>query len=379
MRGHVGISARRGGASAFGRDLDNRRSPDRIDPRVAAGLAAGAVLGLVAVFAGATIALVLGSAAVSVLALVGMRRGEASAGDALRPWPHVARLPLPLSGTELLDAEHGGRDRCGVVWHRPTGLMSTTVLLAPSEGLRHDPAVAETWAACWWNLLDAVCGRPEIVAAAVTVDVVAGEQAPLRLTLTVDPPATWHPVSSVADAAALTIRTLDRVDVGAAGLVVLRTAGPADLARITRGAFEPECPWIAPGAEPPAWGELAPRTETELPGVYRHERSHSVTWALHVPPRRRLAAEALPLLLRPGAFRRRVTLLRHGSPREVACSVFVTSSVRDPGELSAARAEVETLARPVQPRLQLCTGQQAAGFAVGLPVGWFPPHPQTRP
>ncbi len=378
MRGHVGVATRRGPSSGLGRESAARG--DRVDPRVVAGLAGCALLGLVAVFAGATIALVLGSAAVSVLALAGLRPEVVPTGDALRPWPHVARLPLPLAGTELLDAEHSGHHRCGVVWHRPSGLMSTTVLLAPSENLLRDTAVAEAWAACWWNLLDAVCARPQIPAAAITVEVSDGATpSPARLTLTVDPPATWHPVSSVADAAALTVRTLDRVDVTAAGLVVLRTADAADLARIARAAFEPECPWVAPDAEPPAWGELAPRTEQDLPRVYRHERSHSVTWALHVPPRQRLGAEALPLLLRPGRFPRRVTLVRRGSVREPACSVFVTVSVREAADVGPARSEVENLMRSVQPRLQVCSGRQAAGFAVGLPIGWFPPHPEALP
>jgi hypothetical protein len=243
--------------------------------------------------------------------------------------------------------------------------------------LPSDPAVAETYAACWWSLLEDTCARPEVRAAAVTVDVRpgAGTLPPVRLTLTVDPARIWDPVGTVARAAAITTWALHDIDVASAGLAVLRRATPADVARMVKAALDPRYPTDASGPEPPAWGEHAALTEDDLPGMYRHARCCSVSWALHVPPGQRPGAEAVPQLLRRGRFPRRVTLIRREHPRETACSVFVTVSVPDPGAVGAACAEVEGLVRTVQPRMQICRDLQASAFRVGLPVGWFPPYP----
>lgn len=309
-------------------------------------------------------------------------RGDGTSADGvLRRWPHAAKLPVALTGTELLDVRAPGRGRCGVVWHRPTGLMSSTVLLAPCPSALREPAVAEAYAACWWALLEDTCARREITAAALTVDVLpAGEQHPLRLTLTVDPAVLWgRRLRSVSAAAALSAQAVADVDVTAAGLVELRPAGAGDLARIARAAYEPQCRWPAPpGAEPVAWGELTPGTEADLPRIYRYERYGSLSWAMHVPPRQHPRAEAIPALLRPGRHPRRVTLIEHKGPHEAVRSLFVTASVSDPAEIGLAGAEVEALVRNVQPRLEVCADRQAAAFAVGLPVGWFSPHPFER-
>lgn len=352
---------------------------NRPDPWVRAVFSGLGVIGLASVLGGPVVGVVLALVAGGVVALTRTYHrpwGDGTSRGSLRPWPHVATLPVPLAGTELLDVQGRGQERCGVVWHRPTGLMSATALLAPCPTAMREPAVAEAYAACWWGLLEAACARPEIRAAALTVEVLpGGEQHPLRLTLTVDPGAVRTDINSVADAAALTVRALAGVDVEATGLVGLRPADPADLARITRAGFEPRCGWSAPQAEPVAWGELTPDTEADLPRVYRHERYGSLTWALHVPPRRHPRAEAIPALLQPGRHPRRVTLIEHQDPHETIRSVYVTSSVSDPSELDLARSEVEALVRTVQPRLQICRDRQAQAFAVGLPVGWFPPHP----
>lgn len=293
-------------------------------------------------------------------------RGGSVVTDALRPWPHVAKLPAPLAGTELLDADHPGQDRVGLVWHRRTGLMSATALLASSRSLLTEPAVAETWVACWWALLQDACAHPEIRAAAITVDATRGaEGTPVRFTLTVDPGAIWQTVSSVGEAAAITTRVVDEIDVGAAGVALARWATAADVARTARAAFEPHCRWLAPDAEPPAWGELAPGTEAERAHIYRHERYASSSWALHLPPGER--PEATPALLRPGRFARRVTLLRRDTPRDPGCSLYVTATVPFPGNIAHAQTEVEAL----HPELVSARPRQAGAFAVGLPVGWF--------
>ncbi len=374
---------------------------DQPDPWLRVTFLGFAVIGLVTVLAGPAAGLVLALVGAAVVAVArvhhdgaplwhhvqlalparGSRiRGDGTSPDGtLRRWPHAPKLPLALTGTELLDVRSPGRERFGVVWHRPTGLMSATVLLAPCPSALREPAVAEAYAACWWALLETSCTRPEIKAAAITVDVLPnGDQHPLRLTLTVDPAVLRGRLRSVSDAAALTVQAVAGVDVEAAGLLELRPARADDLARIARAAFEPRCRWPAPGAEPVAWGELTAGTEADLPRLYRYERYGSLSWALHVPARQHPRAEAIPALLHPGRHPRRVTLIEHKGPRETVRSVFVTASVSDPAEIGLAGAEVEELVRSVQPRLEVCADRQAAAFAVGLPVGWFSPHPFER-
>jgi hypothetical protein len=130
---------------------------------------------------------------------------------------------------------------------------------------------------------------------------------------------------------------------------------------------------VRPGEEPPAWGELLPETEATDATFYRHERFSSVSYGMHAPSSRRFDADAVPLLLTPGTYGRRVTLVRRKGPRGSTCSAFVTVSVANPDQLLAARTEVESLMRSTSPRLHLCRDLQAQAFGVGLPAGWFAP------
>jgi hypothetical protein len=308
-----------------------------------------------------------------------LRRGGDLVQLELRPWPHVAKLPAALDGTELIDADYPGHGRCGVVWHRPSGMTSATVLLEPSALLLTDPGVAETYTACWWSLLSDAYSRVGVVASAVTIDVMPGDgpQPAVRFTVTVDPCA-QEKIRAVADAAALTVSALAGIDAYPAGLVVLRPATAIDLACIARAAFEPRARWIWPGEEPPAWGELSPRTESAGAKAYHHERYVSVSYAMHASSPRRFDAESVPMLLTPGNYARRVTLVHRDGSRGKACSVFVTVCASRTDDIYAARAEVESLVRSAQPRLDLCRNLQAEAFGVGLPAGWFAPRPVER-
>ncbi|HVE24547.1 MAG TPA: SCO6880 family protein [Sporichthya sp.] len=368
-----------------------------VAPAVRAGFVAAALIGSLGILVSATLGLTLAVMGLLLLALVlvdrdgapllhhvlvaigharSRVRGDGSSGETgIRPWPHVATLPAALAGTELLDADCPVHGRCGVVWHRPTGLMSATLLLEPSALVLSDPAVGETYTACWWTLLADAASRADVTAAAVTVDVApaAGSPPAVRFTVTVDPCARER-IRCVTDAAALTVGALAAIDTEAAGVVACRPATATDLATIARAAFEPRTRWVRPGEEPPAWGELSPRTEASGPRSYQHERYTSVSYAMHAPSGRRFDADAVPHLLAPGTHPRRVTLVRREGPRGTVCSVFVTVSVERTADFRAARAELESLLCTAQPRLEVCRNLQAEAFGVGLPAGWFAPH-----
>lgn len=372
-----------------------------VPPGVRAGFVGAALIGSLGILVSTTLGLILVLTGLGALALflvdrdgapllhhllvaVGnattRMRGDGPSGQTgLRPWPHVATLPAALAGTELLDADRPGHGRCGVVWHRPTGLMSATLLLEPSALVSSDPAVGETYTACWWSLLADAVSRADVTAAAVTVDVAPGDgpRPAVRFTVTVDPCARER-IRSVADAAALTVGALAAIDTEAAGVAARRPATAADLARIARAAFEPRAHWVRPGGEPPAWGELSPRTEASGARSYQHERYTSVSYAMHAPSGRRFDADAVPHLLTPGNHPRRVTLVRREGPRGTVCSVFVTVSVERAADFLAARAELESLLPAAQPRLEVCRDLQAEAFGVGLPAGWFTPRTVER-
>jgi hypothetical protein len=181
----------------------------------------------------------------------------------------------------------------------------------------------------------------------------------------------------VAEAAAITVGSLAGIDASAAGVVVLRPATATDLARIARAAFEPKARFIRPGEEPPAWGELAPASETHGAKGYQHEDYTSVSYAMHASSARRFGADAVPLLLTPGAYARRVTLVRREGSGSSAW-VFVTVSAGRADDIHAARAEIESLVRFSNPRLELCRDLQAEAFGIGLPAGWFAPASVER-
>jgi hypothetical protein len=62
----------------------------------------------------------------------------------------------------------------------------------------------------------------------------------------------------------------------------------------------------------------------------------------------------------------------------VLMSLYVTVTVTDPAELPAAIADVEARADQSKVRLRRMYGSQAAGFAVTLPAGVYPPHLAKR-
>lgn len=398
-------------------------------------------------------------------------RGETSfRGHVMVRWPQSGSLPGVLAPTELLDVEVPGRERCGLVWDRRSGLMSATMLLSTGGTLLSDQLTSETYVASWGALLSSLADQPSIKWAAVTVEITpdagpalrrdvdarmdptapalarqilaelvdaapaASARVATRLTVTVDPAAGGERIASVTEGAAQTLRVLDSLNPAAAGAEVLRRATAADMARIVRSAYDPDSrntaatDWRPEGENLP-WGDTGPVGCEEEPDHYRHENAYSVSWALLEAPRQQVAHNVLLRLLSPGQFARRVTLLyrvldrdeagsllekeqtaadarsayrtrthrdenarerkdrntAHGNAEEEAAgaglvqfSLFVTATVTEAEDLSAARAEVENAASSSRLKLRVCRFSQAAAFTVGLSAGIYPPYTKSR-
>lgn len=393
-------------------------------------------------------------------------RGETSyRGSVLLPWPRAGALPGVLASTELFDVEIPGRSRCGLVWDRRTGLMSVTLLLSSAGTLLSDREAADGYVSSWGSLLASFADVPAIRWASVTVETtpdaggtlrqdldsrldpdapqwartvmadlvdaapVGAARVSTRLTLTIDPPRTGERITELADGVAATLRVLESVNLSGSGVDVLSAAGAVDLARILRGAFDPDSRRAGAQAwddvvDTPLWGLAGPVGAEEEPDRYLHDGATSVSWAMLEAPRQSVAGNVLLRLVSPGRFARRVTLLyrvldreeagallqkertavearaayrartkrdetarerkdrllAHGAAEEeaggaglVQFALFVTTTVTDPGDLPAAKAEVEHAAGASRIKLRLCHYGQAAAFAVGLPAGVFPP------
>jgi hypothetical protein len=103
-------------------------------------------------------------------------RGETSyRGQVMCRWPRSATLPGVLATTELLDVEVPGFGRCGLVWDRRSGLLSSTMLLGTGGTLLTDQADAERYVASWGALLANLADQPAIRWATVTVELTPGD------------------------------------------------------------------------------------------------------------------------------------------------------------------------------------------------------------
>ncbi|MGQ0463975.1 MAG: SCO6880 family protein [Sporichthyaceae bacterium] len=270
----------------------------------------------------------------------------------------------------------------------------------------------------------------EVMAALVGATPAGAARVSTRLTLTVDPTRSGERIAELADGVAATLRVLESLNPAGSGVEVLRAAGAADLARMVRSAFDPSSRRVASEAwedlaDTPLWGLAGPAGAKEEPDRYLHDGAVSMSWAMLEAPRQRVAGNVLLRLLSPGRFTRRVTLLyrvldreeagsllqkertavearaayrartkrdetarersdrvlAHGAAEEEAAgaglvqfSLFVTTTVLDPADLPAAKAEVEHAAGASRIKLRLCHYGQAAAFAVGLPTGVHPPY-----
>jgi hypothetical protein len=215
----------------------------------------------------------------------------------------------------------------------------------------------------------------------------------------------------------------------------LATCGVAVLGRATTGwltgriraAFDPvarpEIARLDEQAAALAWAEAGPVAAAENWETYRHDSGTSVSWALREAPRQAVAARVLAPLLTPGPYPRRVSWLYEPYPADQAAAkveaevtsgqirrawaartrrdetqrerddraralqsareeaagagvgrftVYITTTVLDPGDLPPAVADVEQRAGQAKLRLRRLRGAQAAGFAAALGIGINP-------
>lgn len=218
------------------------------------------------------------------------------------------------------------------------------------------------------------------------------------------------------------------------GLTVLRRASAAELIGIVRTAFDPavrgdidrmlHLPGGVELSQWLDWDTAGPMMAEEHFDCYQHDTGWSVTWAWHEAPRQQVHADVLARLVAPGPYPKRVTLLyrplsaaeaAHVVEREVNAaafraalsrvqrrdesardatdrhraqraaleeatgagigylSLFVTVTVTDRDHLGRAVADIEARADMAKIRLRKLLAGQAAGFAITLPCGIFPP------
>ena len=379
-------------------------------------------------------------------------------GQILAAYPQVLDLPGVLAPTRLLEAKEPGRSgRVGIVWNQASGEMSATLLLSPAGALLADSATINRQVDAWGQLLASLADDPQIRHAAVTIELVpeagtqldhhvtgrlspdapelaatvmrqvvraapqASSRVSARMTLTLAPEA-----KTVADAAALVMRSLAGISTSAAGAELVRRATATDLIRIVRCAFDPEVA-VAPAEEfaTLSWPEAGPVAAEEDYESYAHDGSVSQSWALLEAPRQRVGHAVLLPLLSPGRYARRVTLAYRTLSREeagallereinaataraeyrrrtkrdttardradaeraaraaaeeaqgaglVQFGLYVTATCSHIDQLPPMRREVEQAAGQARLRLRLARGGQAGLFAAGLPCGIFPPY-----
>ncbi|QXJ25896.1 hypothetical protein AGRA3207_007464 [Actinomadura graeca] len=293
---------------------------------------------------------------------------------------------------------------------------AVTIELVPHAGVQLADHLATRIAPGAPHLARQVLG--ELVAAAPR----SACQLRARLTLTLDTAAARH--RTAARAAADVVRTLGGLPISAAGADVLRRATPADLVRAVRTAFDPAAEDAPPGAWNTGWADAGPITAEDHLDHYHHDGAYSQSWALLAAPRQRVAHDVLFPLCKPGRFTRRVTLMyqtlgrdeagavlereanvaaardyaRRKSQRDptarenadrdralraaqqeargaglVQFALYVTTTTARQRDLDEARQEVQRAAGDCRLKLRLARGGQAACFAAGLPIPFFPP------
>ncbi|MGQ0481191.1 MAG: SCO6880 family protein [Pseudonocardia sp.] len=250
-----------------------------------------------------------------------------------------------------------------------------------------------------------------------------------RVTITLDPArAAPRPTDLLGSVAEVT-RWLPGLEAGltSCGVGVLGRETVSGLTARIRSAFDPvsrdEIARQGEAHQLRSWAHAGPVAATETWDAYRHDSGISVSWALLEAPRQAVSARVLVPLLAPGPYSRRVSLLYLPYPADQAAArveseitagqmrkawaqrtrrdetqrerddrdramqaareeaegagvgrltVYVSTTVTDPGQLPAAIADVEQRAGAAKLRLRRMWGAQQTGFAASLGLGLNP-------
>ena len=253
-----------------------------------------------------------------------------------------------------------------------------------------------------------------------------------RVAVTIDPSRASTTLGTLPEQVAEFSRALDgftRALTGC-GVAVLGRASVPDVVAWVRGAFDPAAR-DALTTRPPAlvWADARPQAADESWDHYRADSGTSISWAWDEAPRQAVTATVLANLVAPGPYAKRVTLLytptaaaaaareldlqsqaavfrsqlkaktgRDETARDAAdraramqaaaeeasgaglvtMSLYVTTTVTDPGDLAKAAADTEARGDECRIRLRRLYGGQAVGFATGLCAGVNPARLQGR-
>jgi len=307
--------------------------------------------------------------------------------------------------------------------------VAVTVDSAPDPGTRLADTISRR------ILPTAPASAVAILRELVTTSPAVSADVDTRVSITFRHPA-HVPVSDTTTALDDIARMLPGLQnaLGGCGVVVLRRATAADLAGLVRVAYDPMMRGdvdrilaLRGGTELARWLDwdtAGPVSAEEHFDRYEHDTGISVSWAWHEAPRQNVHADVLARLLAPGPYAKRVTLLYRPLPaaeaartveREVNAAAFraslnraqrrdesardatdraraqraafeeavgagigfmtllVTVTVTDPEHLPRAVADIEARADIAKVRLRRMHASQAAGFAMTLPCGLYPP------
>ncbi|HXL87664.1 MAG TPA: SCO6880 family protein [Streptosporangiaceae bacterium] len=378
----------------------------------------------------------------------------------------MVQLPGVLAGLELLSAEDGYGTRYGLVRDRHTGCLTATLRVVPASTWLADRDDADGWIAGWGSWLAALGHVPMVRWVSVTVDTAPDPGASLadsvaagidpaapqpardimlalaatapataadvdtRVSVTFDPSVSPAKPGTAADAAAEVGRALHGLQsqLGSCGVAVTGRCRAADIAGITRAAYDPALRGevrrvlASASADDPrlSWSSAGPGGADELWDRYRHDSGVSVSWAWREAPRQNVHADVLARLTAPGPWPKRVTLQYRPLPASTATrvlesevraaefrqeyarrthrdatardafdharaqhaameeaqgagvaliSLYVTVTAPSGDMLPHAIAATEAAAESSKVQLQRLYGSQSAAFTVGLPCG----------
>lgn len=375
-------------------------------------------------------------------------------------------LPGVLAPVVPITAEDGEGGHYGMAWHRRSGYLTATLKLAPTSTALANREAVDVWVSQWGSWLARLGHTPVVAYVCVTVDTApdpgstledyvsrridprapapareliadlvkispaASANVDTRVSITFDPSKAPQKAESFGDAVAECGRVLRglQASLGGCGVSVLGRASAAQLAGITRTAFDPAArgevarllandpaALLEPGAMPPV-------DAREHSDRYEHDSGLSVSWVWANPPRQFVTSDVLAPLAGPGRYPKRVSLFYEPFAAETAAdrlesevnaaayraavrartkrsetaqdsadreravqaareeamgaglglsSMVVTTTVTDAKDLDRAISDIEQRAGSSKIKLRRAVRSQSAAFAATLPLGIY--------